>query len=134
MAELFSFELISPERRVLAADVQQVLIPGAEGDFCVLPGHARVMSLIRPGILEVTTHAGKLKKYYIRGHFAEVEPKNLMVLAQQCINVDELDKNHLLQEIRNLEEDVADAADEEQRTKAQFALDRLKELKNALEL
>ena len=134
MAELFRFELVSPERLVLAADVRQVQVPGSEGDFGILVGHAPVMTSIRPGILEVTTRSGKLQKFYIRGGFAEADPEKLVVLAQQSINVEELNKSDLQQEIKNLEEDVADASNDDQRTKAQFALDRLKELESALAL
>ncbi|MCF6198189.1 MAG: F0F1 ATP synthase subunit epsilon [Hyphomicrobiaceae bacterium] len=134
MADLFRFELVSPERLVLAADVQGVQVPGSEGDFGILVGHAPVMTSIRPGILEVTTRSGKLKKFYIRGGFAEANPDKLVVLAQQSIDVEELNKSDLLQEIRDLEEDVTDASNDEQRTKAQFALDRLKELESVLAL
>ena len=134
MAELLRFELVSPEKLVLAADVQMVKVPGSEGDFAVLHGHAPVMSSLRPGILDVTTRSGAQKQFYVRGGFAEADPKGLVVLAQQSIDVEEMDKDHLAREIENLTEDVADAASDEQRSKATFALDRLKELQAALDL
>ncbi len=134
MAELFRFELVSPEKLVLAADVQQVKVPGSEGDFGILAGHAPVMTSIRPGVLEVTTRSGNSKKFYIRGGFAEADPVGLVVLAQQTIDLEQLNKGHLDQEIIDLEEDVADAKNDQQRAKATFALDRLKELHAALAL
>lgn len=134
MAELFRFELVSPEKLVLAAEVQQVKVPGSEGDFCILAGHAPVMTSIRPGVLDVTTRNGNARKFYVRGGFAEADPEKLVVLAQQTIDLEELNKGHLDQEIRDLEEDVADAKNDEQLVKAEFALDRLKELQTALAL
>ncbi len=134
MSELFRFELVSPEKLVLAADVQQVKVPGAEGDMGILTGHAPVMTSLRPGVLEVVTRSGKDKRFYVRGGFAEADPERLVVLAQQTIDLEELNKAHLEQEIRDLEEDVADAKTDEQKTKAEFALNRLKELEAALAL
>jgi len=134
MSELFRFELVSPEKLVLAADVQEVRVPGSEGDFGILAGHAPVMTSIRPGVLEVTTRSGTDKRFYVRGGFAEADPEKLVVLAQQTIDLEELNKGHLDQEIRDLEEDVADAKTDEQRIKAEFALDRLRELHTALDL
>jgi F-type H+-transporting ATPase subunit epsilon len=134
MADLIRFELVSPEKLVLAADIQMAQVPGSEGDMGILPGHAPVMTTIRPGVLVVTTRTGNEKKFYVRGGFAEVNPEQLTVLAQQSIDVDELDKAAVLQEIQNLEEDVADAKTDEAREKAEFALNRLKELQDALAL
>ena len=134
MAELFRFELVSPEKLVLAAEVQQVLVPGSEGDMGILAGHAPVMTTIRPGLLEVTTRSGNSKRFYVRGGFAEADPERLTVLAQQSIDLEELNAAHLAQEIKDLEEDVADAKTDEAREKAEFALNRLKELQAVLTL
>ena len=100
MAELFRFELVSPEKLVLAAQVQQVQVPGTEGDFGILSGHAPVMTSIRPGVLEVTTRSGNAKRFYVRGGFAEADPEGLVVLAQQSIDLDDLNASDLLQEDR----------------------------------
>ncbi len=134
MSELFRFELVSPEKLVLAAQVQQVQVPGTEGDFGILAGHAPVMTSIRPGVLEVTMRSGNAKRFYVRGGFAEAAPEGLVVLAQQSIDLDDLNASDLQQEIQNLVEDVADANTDEQINKAQFALDRLNELQAALDL
>ena len=107
MAELFRFELVSPEKLVLAADVQQVLVPGSEGDMGILAGHAPVMTTIRPGLLEVTTRSGNSKRFYVRGGFAEADPERLTVLAQQSIDLEELNAAHLAQEIKDYEPRLA---------------------------
>jgi F-type H+-transporting ATPase subunit epsilon len=134
MAELIRFELVSPEKLVHAADVQMVLVPGSEGDMGVLPGHAPVMTTIRPGVLDVTTRSGNMKRFYIKGGFAEINPEQITVLAQTSIDLDDLDAEHISADIRDLEEDVADAKTDEQRRKAETALAQLKALQSALSL
>ena len=126
MADTFKFELVSPEKLLISADVREVLVPGAEGDFTVLPNHAPVLSTLKPGLLDVVGEDGKESRIFVRGGLAEVDPISLTVLAQQAIDLDELDKSWLAREIANTEEDVADAKDEDSRTAAQNMLDRLK--------
>ena len=129
---LLHFELVSPERLLLSEDVAEVDIPGAEGDMGVLPGHAPVLSTLRPGVITVTHDGGKKDRIFVRGGFAEVNPQGLTVLAETAIPVDDLDAATLAQEVKNLEEDVADARDDETRRRAQEALDHLKALQTAL--
>ena len=84
MADLLNFELVSPERLLSSAKVAMVVVPGSEGDFGVLPGHAPMMSTIRPGIIEVyaTEGATPSARYQIEGGFAEVTPEGLTILAE----------------------------------------------------
>lgn len=134
MADTFRFELVSPERLLISADAEQVLVPGAEGDFTVLPHHAPVLSTLRPGVLDVRLHGGEERRLFLRGGFAEVDPESLTVLAEHAIDLAELDAAALAQEIRDAEEDVADAKDDAARDKAQEKLDRLKLLQSSLQL
>jgi F-type H+-transporting ATPase subunit epsilon len=85
MADLFDFELVSPERRVVSARVAMVVVPGSEGDFAVLAGHAPVMASIRPGTIEVYASEGSAPSatYAVEGGFAEVTPTGLTILAEQ---------------------------------------------------
>ena len=128
MAETFKFELVSPEQLIFSADVREVVVPGAEGDFTVLPNHAPVLSTLKSGLLDVIDADGKEHRIFVRGGLAEVDPENLTVLAQQAINLDSLDKSWLAQEITNAEEDVADAKDENIKTTAQNVLEQLKQV------
>lgn len=132
MADTLRFELVSPERLLISDDVRQVEIPGAEGDFTVLPLHAPFLSTLRPGMVAVTMPDGAERHVFVRGGLAEVSGDNLTVLAQQAINLDELDRNWLSEQISNAEEDVADAKDEDTRTAAQNTLDRLNQLRASL--
>lgn len=132
MADMFKFELVSPEQLLFSADVKEVLVPGAEGDFTVLPDHAPVLSTLRPGLLDVVDGEGKEHRIFVRGGLAEVDPMSLTVLAQQAVDLDKLDKSWLAQEIRNAEEDVSDAKDEDARSEAESLLERLKQVEEAV--
>ena len=79
------FELVTPERLVLSEDVHMVVVPGSEGDFGVLEGHAPVMSTIRDGELAVYRSAGgEPQLFAVEGGFAEVNEKGLTVLAEKA--------------------------------------------------
>ena len=130
--DLLKFELVSPERLLLSADVQQVVVPGTEGLFAVLPGHAPVLSTLQPGVIEITLADGGVDRVFVRGGFAEVNPSGLTILAEVAIPLSELHPEILAQQVRNAEEDVADASDDETRRRAQESLDHLRELSSSL--
>jgi len=125
------FELVSPERLLMSDDVDAVEIPGTEGDMGILPGHAPVLSTLRPGVVTVT-RGGKNERIFVRGGFAEVNPQGLTVLAEVAIPVAELDSAKLAQQIKNAEDDVNDAKTDETRRRAQENLDHLKALDSVL--
>ena len=129
----FPFELVSPEKLVFRGAVEDVLVPGSEGDFVVLVDHAPVMTTIRPGILDIGEAGGKHTRLFIRGGFADVSATGLIVLAETTVPVDELSADRIAGEIKNAEEYLADATDE-QKQAAQEKVDRLRELKDALKI
>lgn len=125
----FHFELVSPERLLMDMAVSAVRVPGAEGDFMVLPNHAPVMSTIRPGVLYVYEGEGKTpEQVFVRGGFAEVTPGTLVILAEEAVPVKELSKSNLKQKITDAREDLEDAKTDEDKRKAQEAIARLTEL------
>jgi F-type H+-transporting ATPase subunit epsilon len=127
----FQFDLVSPERLLMSEAVDQVDVPGAEGDFGVLAGHAPMVSTLRPGILTVY-RGGDAFQVVVNGGFAEVNPNGLTVLADMAVPRAEFDLAVLAGEIKDAEEDVADAKDDRQRDKLSHRLDRLKALQAAL--
>jgi F-type H+-transporting ATPase subunit epsilon len=129
----FHFELVSPDKQQFNGPVESVLVPGSEGDFVVLKDHAAVMTSLRPGVLDIEEAAGKHSRYFVRGGFADVNPAGLIVLAETALPAQDLDAEHLLQEIKNAEEDLADSS-EEGKQAAQEKLDRLRELKESMKL
>lgn len=126
------FDLVSPERLLLSAEVDQVDVPGSEGDFGVFANHAPVMTSLRPGVLTVLSQGKQGDRFFVRGGFAEVTAQGLTVLAEEAMPLADLDRAALDQRIRNAEEDVADARDAASRDRAQRALNGLRELHTAL--
>jgi F-type H+-transporting ATPase subunit epsilon len=127
----FQFDLVSPEKLLFSEAVDQVDVPGSEGDFGVLAGHAPLVSTLRPGILTVYRGGGSFK-VVVNGGFAEVNPEGLTVLADMAVPADEFDPTVLAGIIKDTEEDAADAKDEQQRDKLGHKLDQLKALQAAL--
>jgi F-type H+-transporting ATPase subunit epsilon len=127
----FHFDLVSPEKLLFAGDVGQVDLPGSEGDMGVLAGHAPLVTALRPGIIVVYREGGDLR-VVVNGGFAEVGPAGLTVLADMAVPVDAFDHAALAGEIKDTEEDLADAADGRQRDKLARRLEQLKALQVAL--
>ena len=134
MPDAFKFELVSPERLLVSGDVEQVVVPGAEGEMTVLAHHAPLLTTLRPGLLDIGYPGGEHKRYFVRGGFAEVSPAGLIVLAEIAIDLVELDSAQLAQAIKDTEEDVADAADDIARDKARTKLDQLRQVQSILNL
>jgi F-type H+-transporting ATPase subunit epsilon len=135
MPDAFKFELVSPERLLVSDDVEQVVVPGSEGEMTVLAHHAPLLTTLKPGVLDIDFPGGsERRRYFIRGGFAEIGPSGLTVLAETAIDLAELDAGRLAQAVKDTEEDVADAGDDMARDKAQTNLDHLRQLQSALNL
>ena len=127
----FHFELVSPERLLFSGEVTQVDVPGEEGEFGVLAGHAPYIATLKPGLL--TIHGdGAPQRIVVRGGFAEVSPSGLTVLAEQATPAAEIDAMTIAQSIKDAEEDLADAKNDAARDKARERLEQLNTLKGAL--
>jgi F-type H+-transporting ATPase subunit epsilon len=101
----FHFELASPAKLVFSGDVEQVDVPGSEGDFGVLPGHAPLVAMLRPGIMTIYK-GGEKQQIVVYGGFAEVGPNGLTVLADMASAVEELDRAALAAQLEQLEQRV----------------------------
>jgi F-type H+-transporting ATPase subunit epsilon len=134
MAETFKFELVSPERLLVSADVSEVLVPGSEGDFTVLPRHAPVIAMLRPGILRIPEMTGELAEIYVRGGLADVGPDKLVVLAEQAVPWAKLERALIEQEIKDVEDLLAETQDEDVRRMAVDTLERLLTLRDTSNL
>ena len=112
MAEKFAFQLVSPERELFSADVDMVVVPGAEGNFGVLSGHAPLLSTVRPGVIDVYEQRQAVSsRIFVAGGFAEVTGDRCTVLAEEASPVSELDRAADEQAIANLTEDLSVAKD-----------------------
>jgi F-type H+-transporting ATPase subunit epsilon len=132
--DAFKFELVSPERLLVSDKVEQVLVPGAEGDMTVLAYHAPLLTTLRPGLLDIGFPGGEHRRYFIRGGFAEIGPSGLTVLTETAIDLVELDAGQLAQAVKDAEEDVADATKDIIRDRAQTKLDHLRQVQSTLNL
>jgi F-type H+-transporting ATPase subunit epsilon len=129
MAEPMHFDLVSPERLLMSEEVESVVVPGSDGFFTVLARHAPFMSTLKPGLVEVKTLAGETQKIFVRGGFADVTPAGLTILADEAIRLEDLDTAALAQEIRDAEEDLADAGqDQAKRAVAEKKLSELRDV------
>ena len=130
MAEKLHFDLVSPEKLLYSASADMVVVPGAEGDFGVLAGHAPLISIVRTGIIDVKgSEDGEDLRIFVRGGLAEVTPAGLTVLADEAMPFEDLNAADLDARIKNLEEDAADATDERAKRKAGEALDQLRQVR-----
>jgi F-type H+-transporting ATPase subunit epsilon len=127
----FRFELVSPERLVYVGEVSQVDVPGEEGEFGILAGHAPYIATLKPGLLTIYGN-GEPQRIVVRGGLAEMGPDGLTVLAEQAVPAAEIDAATIAQAIRDSEEDVADADNDLSRDKARARLEQLQTLKSAL--
>jgi F-type H+-transporting ATPase subunit epsilon len=131
MAEKIHFDLVSPERLLLSEDVDMVTLPGAEGYFGVLAGHAPVISTLRPGVIEVKGGDTPDLRLFVRGGFAEVDGKKVIVLAEEAIPMADFDVAALDQRIRDTEEDLVTAKTDADRARVSETLDHLRQLRAA---
>ena len=109
------FELVSPERLLLSERFDMVVVPGAEGDFGVLPRHAPLISTLRPGVIRVFEGRTVKDRIFVAGGFAEVTQERCTVLAEEAVPVADIDLAALEQELKDLGEDLADAKTESER-------------------
>jgi F-type H+-transporting ATPase subunit epsilon len=131
MTDKLSFALVSPERELFHGEVDHVVVPGSEGEFGVSPNHAPVMSMIKPGALRVMND-GAERRIFVNGGFADVTPEGLSVLAEEAIDLAEIDPAQFEQQLKNAQDDVRDAASDAQRETTRRALSRLEAMKAAM--
>ena len=94
MADTFQFEIVTPAASVLSQSAELVIIPGAAGDFGVMPGHAPLLSTLRPGTIEIRDRAMKvLEQIFVEGGFAEVTPERCTILAEEALPVREITRD-----------------------------------------
>ncbi len=114
-----TFELASPEELLVSAAVDKVVVPGAEGDFGVLPGHAPFISTVRPGVIDVYDSDKIDQRIFVADGFAEVNERRCTVLSSEAYPVDELDRGEVETRLNAAQDELADADDDVERDKAE---------------
>lgn len=126
-----AFELVSPERLLLSEDVDMVEVPGEEGDFGVLVRHAPLISTLRPGVIKVHDGGSVTQRIFVAGGFAEVTPQRCTVLAEEAVEVGEIDKAAAEQRLSDARDDLLDAKDDAQKATAERQIKVAEELVRA---
>jgi F-type H+-transporting ATPase subunit epsilon len=117
-----AFELVSPERLVVSMPVDMVVVPGGEGDFGVLPGHAPLIASVRPGVIEIYDGREVSDRIFVAGGFAEVTRERCTVLAESAVRVSEINVGDAEADLRSAESDLANAASDNDRADAERRL------------
>ena len=131
MADKLQFELVSPEKLLLAEQVGMVIVPGSEGNFGVLPGHALFISTVRPGIIDVYEDKTVTERIFVAGGFAEVTPERCTVLADEAVPLASLDRGAIEAQAKALESNVAGLRDQLQRLSGAERDDAARQLRTA---
>jgi F-type H+-transporting ATPase subunit epsilon len=112
-----AFQLVAPERLLASAEVDMVVVPGAEGDFGVLPQHSLFMSVLRPGVIETYDGAQVSERIFVGGGFAEVNERGCTVLAEEAMPVAEIDLEQARRRFAVAQDDFREAADDAARAR-----------------
>ena len=107
------FELVSPERLLKSEPVEMVVVPGAEGDFGVLPGHSLLIATVRPGVIDIHEGGQVRESIFVAGGFAEVSPERCTVLAEEAVPVADIDKAAAEKRLQDAKAALAEADSEE---------------------
>ena len=118
-----AFELVSPERLVVSLPVDMVVVPGGEGDFGVLPGHAPLIASVRPGVIEIYEGREVSDRIFVAGGFAEVTSERCTVLAESAVRVSDIDVGRAEKDLQTAQDALADAGDHGARADAERRVD-----------
>ena len=126
-----SFRLVMPERELLNTEADMVVVPGSEGDFGVLHGHAPLISTVRPGVLEVLQGNKVEQRFMVAGGIAEVTPERCTVLADEAVPFEQVTPEMLADRERVAQEELSDATTDAEKVVAQKNLAVAKDLRRA---
>ncbi|MCH7543479.1 MAG: ATP synthase F1 subunit epsilon [Proteobacteria bacterium] len=133
MPDKVEFELVAPEALVASAVADMVVVPGTKGDFGVLPGHAPLISLVRPGVIDVHNEGAVTERIFVAGGFAEVTQTRLTVLAEEAVAVDALDRGAIEARLERAEKEAAAAETEQEKAAAEKEIGLAQAMLGAIE-
>lgn len=132
-AQMINFELVSPEEKLVSEPVQMAVIPGLEGEMGVGKDHASFVVALKAGVVQLFRKEGdEVQKIFIAGGFADVTGQQCVVLAEEAINVTDMDQSALEQELSNLNEDLGLAEEVADKGRIEAAIDLVQAKLNAL--
>ncbi len=113
MIDTVEFELVSPQRLLKSEAVEMVVVPGAEGDIGVLPGHSLLIATVRPGVIDIHEGGQVRESIFVAGGFAEVSPERCTVLAEEAVPVADIDKEAAEKRLEDAKAALTEAGSEE---------------------
>ena len=133
MPDKVEFELVAPEALVFSAAADMVVVPGTEGDFGVMAGHAPLISLVRPGVIDIHDEGGVTARIFVAGGFAEVTQTRLTVLAEEAAPVDALDRGAIEARLERAEQEAGVAETDEEKAAAEKEIGLAQAMLGAIE-
>lgn len=118
------FSLVSPERELFSGDVDQVVVPGSDGQFGALVNHAPLMSVVKSGVIRIIT-GNQETKMYVGGGIVDVSGKGVAILAEDAVDLNSIDKASFEKDLKNAQEDLRDAKSDAEKAKASKSVERL---------
>ena len=131
MADTVEFELVSPQRLLKSEPVEMVVVPGAEGDFGVLPGHSLLIATVRPGVIDIHSGGQVAESIFVAGGFAEVSPERCTVLAEEAVLVSDIVRTEAEQRLEDAKAALTRAEEREDDEPAGAKAGAERELKTA---
>lgn len=127
--ELVQFELVSPEKLVVSRKLEMVVVPGAEGDFGVLPRHAPFISTLRMGVVKMYEEGKISHSYFVAGGFAEVTEQRCTILAERAVLVEDIDLAAVEKDLTEAKADLENASTDQEKEKAQVRVNAAEMMK-----
>ncbi|MBN8647460.1 MAG: F0F1 ATP synthase subunit epsilon [Caulobacterales bacterium] len=118
------FSLVSPERELFSGEVDQVVVPGSDGQFGALVNHAPLMSVVKSGVIKIIT-GNQETKMYVGGGIVDVSGKGVAILAEDAVDLNSIDKASFEKDLKNAQEDLRDAKNDADKAKASKSIERL---------
>jgi F-type H+-transporting ATPase subunit epsilon len=118
MADTVEFELVAPEELLFSEPVELVVVPGAEGDFGVLPGHSPLISTLRTGVIAVYENDAVNRRIFVSGGFAEVTPERCTVLADEAVALESANRSDVEDRVKADREALESSADDDKENAA----------------
>ena len=119
-AQTINFELVSPEEKLVSEPVRMAVIPGVEGELGVGPGHASFVVALKPGVVQLFKEGSNdAQRIFIAGGFADVTGESCIVLAEEAVNVNQLDQSEIEQQLKDLAEDLGIAKDKIEKSRVE---------------
>lgn len=118
------FSLVSPERELFSGEVDQVVVPGSDGQFGALVNHAPLMSVVKSGVIRIIA-GNQETKMYVGGGIVDVSGKGVAILAEDAVDLNSIDKASFEKDLKNAQEDLRDAKSDAEKAKASKSVERL---------